>query len=320
MNVLLTFDVEVWCKDWLKLDEQFSASFERYIYGKSRFGQYALPKTLEILNKHDLRGIFFVEPLFAARFGSEHLSSIVKLVLDAGQEVQLHLHPEWTDEAEEPLIDASKQKRQHLTQYSRSEQSALIKHGLRMLEDIVPTIPVAFRSGSFACNEDTFAAVADNNLTFECSINSEMTESRPGQVRDSSAGACEPFTSSGLTYLPMSVFRDGFGQTRHAQVGACSSQEMIEALAKAEQDDWFAFVILSHNFELMAPGKSSPDWTVVRRFERICQFLSENKETMPTVGFGELQSPPQPRGLKLPRVSRSATLIRYLEQGWRRFA
>ena len=65
MNVLLTFDVEIWCNSWHTLDTDFPASFERYVFGRSGRGEYALPKTLEILDEHGLQGVFFVEPLFA---------------------------------------------------------------------------------------------------------------------------------------------------------------------------------------------------------------------------------------------------------------
>jgi protein-tyrosine phosphatase len=70
----------------------------RALYGRSPAGDYALPKTLEILDRNGLKGVFFVEPLFAARFGVEHLATIVDLIRAGGHDVQLHLHPEWSDE------------------------------------------------------------------------------------------------------------------------------------------------------------------------------------------------------------------------------
>lgn len=85
MNVFLTFDIEVWCNGWDDLDGSFPGSFERYVYGHSADGDYALPQTLAILNKHGLKGVFFVEPLFATRFGAEHLATIVRLIRGAGK-------------------------------------------------------------------------------------------------------------------------------------------------------------------------------------------------------------------------------------------
>ena len=61
MKVLLTFDVEVWCGGWDNLDQRFPSSFDRYVFGSSKAGDFALPRTLQILKRHGLRGVFFVE-------------------------------------------------------------------------------------------------------------------------------------------------------------------------------------------------------------------------------------------------------------------
>lgn len=320
MNVLFTFDVEVWCNSWATLDADFPTSFERYIFGRSSTGDYALPRTLETLNKYDLQGTFFVEPLFAARFGVEYLAIIVKLIQEAGQEIQLHLHPEWTDEATQPLLPGNFGKRQLLSDYSAEEQRLLIGHGLRLLQEAGCTPPIAFRSGSFACNEDTFSAVTANGLAFDSSINPEMSVSQPGGVASSEAGYCEPFRVDGLNLIPMSSFCDGFGRFRHAQVGACSAAELTEALTGARENNWSSFVLLSHNFELMVPDKLMPDRFIIRRFERLCRFLSDNRSSLPTIGFGDLPPAPEPRGLPPPSVTKAATATRYLEQGMRRLS
>src|SRR5690606_35024787 len=114
MKVLLSVDVELWCNSWQTLDDDFPTAFDRYTFGRSEHGDYALPKTLELLNRYGLNAVFFVEPLFAARFGVEYLAVMVDLIRGAGQEVQLHLHPEWTDEALKPLLPDIPGKRQHL--------------------------------------------------------------------------------------------------------------------------------------------------------------------------------------------------------------
>ncbi len=318
MNVFLTFDVEVWCKSWSTLDADFPTSFERYVFGRSAKGQYALPKTLEVLDKSGLRGVFFVEPLFAARFGLEPLATIINLIQDAGQEIQLHLHPEWTDEADPPLLAGGAGKRQLLSDYSADEQCQLIEHGLKLIQEAGAARPIAFRSGSFACNQDTFAAVAANQLSFDSSINPEMPVSQPGGIVADMAGYCEPFRVGDLTLLPMSSFRDGFQQPRHAQIGACSARELIEAMQAAERSGWSSFVLLSHNFELMVPNSSRPDSFVVRRFDKLCRFLAQNRAIFPTAGFGDLPPVPEPSGLELPSVSKAATITRYVEQGLRR--
>src|SRR5499426_1893648 len=128
IQVLFTVDVEVWCESWTDLDREFPEAFRRYIYGPTASGQYGLPFTLQMLRDCGLRGVFFVEPLFAARFGVDPLSEIVGLIHGAGQEVQLHLHTEWVDEARvPPLLPPVSAKKQFLWMFSRAEQAALIE-------------------------------------------------------------------------------------------------------------------------------------------------------------------------------------------------
>src|SRR5450432_4116900 len=118
MNVLLTFDVELWCGGWADLDRNFPDAFTRYVYGRSSKGDYALPATLQILSEYGLRATFFVEPLFAYRFGVEPLREIVGLILAAGQDVELHLHSELTDEATPAILEFQSTRRPYLSHYS----------------------------------------------------------------------------------------------------------------------------------------------------------------------------------------------------------
>lgn len=314
MNVHLTFDIEVWCNGWTKLDDEFANCFPRYIYGHSKHGDYALPKTLEILNRHGLHGVFFVEPLFSARFGASYLEQIVRLIDDAGQEVQLHLHPEWTDEITPAVIPNVSGKRQHLTYYSLEEQTALIRHSKNLLENALGRPVSAFRSGSYAINEDTFLALASNGINIDSSINSCYPISAPELVKK--LGATTPFTVTGVQTYPVTVFFDGFGRLRPAQVGACSFGEMRQALESARDAALPDFVIVSHNFEMLKPGRSDPDFVVVRRFEQLCRFLAENRTQLSVCGFSSIpdfipsaQKPQPPHTGILPSAWRIAEQI-----------
>jgi peptidoglycan/xylan/chitin deacetylase (PgdA/CDA1 family) len=319
MNVFLTFDIEIWCNSWQALDARFPAAFERYVYGRSRAGDYALPKTLEILNRHGLRGVFFVEPLFAARFGVEHLATVTGLIRDAGQEVQMHLHPEWTDEIDPPLFPDKPFKRQHLIHYSRAEQTALLRRGLVLLAEAGCEGVTAFRAGSFAANADTLAAAEACGLTVDASLN--MCYPHSGADLRAEGDFYFPRRRDGLQLLPMSVFRDGLGRLRHAQVGACSAAELCQAIEDSAARGHPGFTVLSHNFEMLRAGSTAPDRIVAGRFEALCRFLGEQRERFPTRG---LAPPPQlpavPANTALAQVGCLATLHRYAGQAARRLA
>lgn len=317
MNVYLTFDVEIWCGGWQNLDTRFPSSFERYVYGRSKHGEYALPKTLEILDKHRLHGIFFIEPLFAARFGVEHLAVIVDLVRQAGQEVQLHIHPEWTDEIRPLPFPGATHKRQHLSYYSQEEQEVLLTLGKKLLNEAGCQSVQAFRAGSFAANADTYKALANCGISIDSSLNRCHAVSAP-DLRDTTLFD-QPSEIDGVTQLPVTVFHDGLGRFRPAQVGACSFMEMREALESALQCNKEHFVAVSHSFEMLRPDSLEPDSIVVRRFEALCDYLDRQRSLYQTAGLDNrpLVSSSANVNASL-KVSRLATGKRLVEQAIRR--
>lgn len=317
MKVLLTFDVEVWCNGWDHLDEVFPSAFERYVYGRSTHGDYALPKTLEILNANRLQGVFFVEPLFAARFGARYLRTIVDLIRDAGQDVQLHLHPEWTDEISPPVIPDSKVKRQHLSYYTLDEQTALIAYGRRLLLEADAGSVSAFRAGNFACNRNTFRALRANDIRIDSSLNAfydiSGTDLRDGAWRSI------PSVLEGVECFPVSLFADGLGKVRPVQVAGCGFGELRDVIESAAMAGHPEFVVVSHNFELLKPNSSQPDLIVVRRFENLCRFLGENRDLLPTAVYSECSVGDPSVGRAQPRAGLGATIGRHIEQLYRRF-
>ncbi len=116
------------------LTPNFRAAFQRYIYGPTSRGNYGLPHQLHQLQEHGLTGVFFVEPLFSTRFGLDPLAEIVGLVRERGHEIQLHLHTEWVDESNEPLLDNVTGKKQFLRYFSLQEQTILIQAGAKLIE------------------------------------------------------------------------------------------------------------------------------------------------------------------------------------------
>jgi peptidoglycan/xylan/chitin deacetylase (PgdA/CDA1 family) len=317
MNVLLTFDVEIWCNGWENLDAEFPGCFERYVYGTSKHGQFALPKTLEILARHDIPAVFFVEPLFAGRFGLNYLQEIVALINRAGQEIQLHLHPEWTNEIHPPIIKDNQQKRQHLCYYTLEEQQSLIAYGKRMLEAAGAPPVSAFRTGSYAFNRDTIIALGRNNIRYDSSLNIGYDISG-NDLRNEDA-LTRVLTESDVIEAPISVFMDGLGKLRPTQVGACSVGEFKDSLDTYAKQKLSDYVIVSHNFEMLKSRRIDPDWIVVKRFDALCRHLASNRSEYRLVNFNtRTDSPMVDVSGNLASVSTYSTLKRIAEQALRR--
>lgn len=288
MNVLFTIDVEVWCGGWDDIDSKFPAAFQRYIYGHTPRGMFGLPFQLRLLEDHGLKGVCFVEPLFATRFGNEPLKEILGLIAQHNQEIQLHLHTEWVDEARVPLLDNITGKRQHLRYFSEDEQTRLIAAGRDLLLEAGAGLPSAFRAGSFAFDANTPRALAANGLKFDSSYNASMFGLDSGVM----AGTVltSPTVVGDVCEYPMTVFTDGTGKLRHTQLTACSFGELERLLWQALHEEREAFVLLSHNFECMNPAMNRADDIVVARLRKLLAFLEKNSDCFRVCGFNELPS------------------------------
>jgi len=315
MNVLLTVDVEVWCGGWDKLDERFSDAFQRYIYGPTQFGHYGLPLELAILRDHGLHGVFFTESLFAARFGQGALQEIVGLIRDARQEIQLHLHTEWADEARPIIFESDTTKRQFMRDFALDEQILLVELGSALLRVAGVEGLCAFRAGSWGMGRDTLEAVGKAGFRFDSSFN----QSRVSKTHSPFEESCllQPVRIGRVIEYPISVMRDG-ASLRHLQVGACSFEELQAALWAAHDAGWQSVVIHLHNFELMNIKRSAPDWVVVRRYRRLCEFLDRHRSSFRTDWFSGLDdsvAAHQPEALVVGGYPRA---VRLAEQAWRR--
>ncbi|NML60319.1 polysaccharide deacetylase [Massilia sp. RP-1-19] len=316
VNVFITVDVELWCDGWTDIDRRFAQAMRKYIYGDTAQGGFGIPYQLNVLNEHGLDAVFFVEPLFSARFGPQPLADIVGLIQSAGQEVQLHLHTEWVDEARTPLLPDVTSKRQHLRYYTLAEQTSLIAQGAGMLERAGARRPDAFRAGSFGFNRDTIGALAANGIPFDSSYNATLFGPDSGVLPGELATA--PFACGGVHEYPMTVFMDGTRKLRHVQLTACSHGEIEGLLLQAAERGDTDFVILSHGFELLNKRKDRADKVVLKRFHQLCKFLDRRRDAFTTRGFTGLAAAaaqPQP-----PLLSSSLwqTGTRIAEQALRR--
>lgn len=314
LDVFFTIDVEVWCDGWENIDAKFPEAFRKYIYGATPAGEFGLPFQLDILSSYGLTGVCFVEPLFATRFGTEPLSEILGLIKDSGHEIQLHLHPEWVDQALLPLLPKAGPRRPLLRDFSLDDQTGLIATAAQLLEKASGEKASAFRAGSFGFDRNTLIALKRNNIHYDSSYNASRSYSRSAL---SGTRVVDTSEIEGVYEYPMTVFNDGRA-LRHAQLTACSFREMEGLLWQALESGRNSFVILSHSFELLNPHQTRPDPVMVRRLQQLCAFLSRHPDCFNVRGFRQLQPVlcnEQPEPLRSPRWK---AIERSLEQLYRR--
>ena len=313
MDVLFTVDVEVWCPNWATLDRDFPSAFKRYVYGPTPAGDHGLPLKLSILRDHGLKGVFFTEALFATRFGQAPLDELVGLLQSGGQEVQLHVHTEWVDEARPPILGPGV-KRQFMRDFTLPEQVQLIELGASLLRKAGAKPCCAFRAGSFGMGRDTINAVGKAGLRFDASYNQSLIPAAHNPLP--SGYLVQPARLGDVIEYPATVVWSG-GALRHLQLSACSFAEIKAMLWAARAASWQSVVILAHNFDLMNGTKTDSDRVLVRRFRRVCEFLDRHRSEFRTRWFGDLGNRVADRQPPVPRIGRLPRTVRHIEQAWR---
>ncbi|MDB5679960.1 polysaccharide deacetylase family protein [Sphingomonas bacterium] len=238
---------------------------------------------LALLARHGLKATFFVDPMPTMVFGLDAIRPTVEAIVAAGQEVQLHLHPNWSGAR---IDDVERHGRFELIDYSLDEQRALIAGARDLLKACGAPDPVAFRAGSYAANDDTLTALTDLGFAYDSSHNGADAPwpSRIGLPSRQIA----PVERGGVVEVPVTLIEDTPGHLRQFQICALSQGEMRAALDHAAAQGHEAVTIVGHSFELANRTGTRPNGVHVGRFEGLCAMLADARDTLPTAQFRDL--------------------------------
>ena len=289
LPVLVTFDVELSTGRPFSNPDDFRRNLASAIYGGAE-GRFGLPFQLEMLKRHGLKGVFFIETLSADVVGAPALAEIVALVRSFEQEVQLHVHTEWLRHY--PGDTRRKLGLNHdydnIGDFDRDRQVAILRHGLDNLRAAGVADVRAFRAGNFGASPDTLAALSILGIDFDASYNACFAHAG-GICRVAGEGSvhdCVPI--AGIVEVPVTCFDDRVFGMRPLQVCSVSLAEMLKGLRLAHDARRRMAVVVSHSFELLNRGRTKANPMHVARFVGLCRFLADHRDTMPTIGFADL--------------------------------
>ena len=302
--VLLTVDTELTWRHYAP-GECWRANFERSIEPAG----VGLSWQLETLARHRLEACFFVDPMPALLYGIAPIREIVAPILAAGQEVQLHLHPQW-----QCVAQGRDPAGVELTSFGRAEQRRLIECARDLLVEAGAPVPTAFRGGSYAANADTLAALADLGFAADSSHNGSH-HPWPSDL-PLAPQAIAPVRAGGLVELPVGQICGRGDSLRHLQLCAVSTGELRAALDHALANGHPLTTIVSHSFELATRDGRRANALLRRRFEALCRLLDERRASHPTFRFAELDRLPLGAAAAPMPHRRLRTARRCAEQLW----
>ena len=264
------------------------------------------------LKRHDLKACFFVDPMPCLLYGTEWMKRVVGAILDAGQEVQLHIHPNWA--GAHAGDNGASHAPYELIDYSYDEQIELLAGASDMLTATGVPEPVAFRSGSYSASDDTLGALAELGFLYDSSHNG--SEHPWPSAISLERTQIAPIRHRGIVEVPVTLIEDQRGHLRHFQICALSAAEMRDALDHAVREDHAAVTIVGHGFELANRAGTRPNAVHVRRFETLCRILAERRGVLMTTHFADRPDLPLDRADKPLGPNTLRTTLRQAEQLW----
>ncbi|HEX2764756.1 MAG TPA: polysaccharide deacetylase [Allosphingosinicella sp.] len=304
-RVLITVDTEL---GWRPYRE--GAGWEENLVRSFDPAGVGVPWQLQRLDEHGLKAVFFVDPMPALVYGIEPIRRMVEPILAAGQEVQLHLHPVWASVAS----GKPEGEKFELTCFDAAGQLDLVRTARDLLVEAGAPQPVAFRSGSYAVDAATLAALKALGLRYDSSHNGSYAPDPSALPLERDLIA--PVAIDGIIELPVTQIEDSGGRLRHVQLCALSSDEIEACLLHAAREGHPAVVLVTHGFELASRDGKRANGALCGRFERLCAFLENHSETLPTAhfsGLGDLVIGAEARPLPASRLRRTRRLA---EQAW----
>lgn len=288
-KVAITVDTEPSIAGAFTDPNRYKPLFHEPVWGEVAGKGEALGFMMRVLDRHKLRATFFVETAHLAYFPDEAMGDCARQLHQAGQDVQLHLHPVWRRFKGGEFVAIN----DNCSDLDEGRLVDLIVEGAARIEAWCGRRATCLRTGNFSVSSGVYRAMRRAEMSIASNIclavapPLEKDLHVPGGVH----------RIGGILELPVTCFRDrgpvGRGRYRPLQVSACSFEELRDLLNALHRAGASLAVLVTHPFEFLK--WSGPDFSrmranrlVQRRFNQLCGFLAANSDRFEVVGLGQI--------------------------------
>jgi hypothetical protein len=298
VDVYITVDTETSLGGAWENPKWKPVSPERAILGRIGSKFYGVPLIMDILEENDLKATFFTEVLARDVVGKRELAEAYAPIHSCGHDPQLHLHPvfHYYHLATEGLIRREQlpPRMDLIGTLDFEKQIELLQKGGSIFRDIFGSTPTAFRAGCYGASMSTLDALERVGILYDSSFNAAYLGSTC--LMNSRKPTNAPWRNGAVWEIPVTTFETGaWGMhgLKPLEVSAVSFREMQRVLDQAERLGLCAVTVMMHSFAFLKRAdvqfrKMRPDFLVIRRFQKLCQFLRCNRHRFRVLTFSEI--------------------------------
>lgn len=243
------------------------------IWGMLESGErYGIPKIIEICDKYDIKGLFFVDVAEIFDCGREKIEEVIKYIIEKGHDVGMHIHPHhFPDE-----------KRHFLFDYTKEEQYLIIKQCTDSFVKMAGFKPKSFRAGKYGANQDTLDIICELGYEYDfsefysnkwCGIDPEICYVLPQKYKS-------------LIEFPVTIYRSikiGSIYERYDKLEVTENTQELTKIIKeySRKDNDGVITLFMHSFSFL-DYLDHPDNPVLNkrnlcRFETLLKNLTSDK-------------------------------------------
>lgn len=292
-DVVLTIDTEFSIAGAFTDPSRFKPVGPQSVLGALADEEHGLGFILGALKRHGGTATFFVEVMNTAYFGLEPMGAIARRILDAGHDVQLHVHPCWTAFDAGPFVrqPGAKAPNDSCSLLERDRLEDLLTRAIEVFASWGIPRPVALRTGSFSTSRDVYRAQASLGLPLASNVCVAVEPPAEPELRVVSGR----HLIEGVVEIPTLSFVDrrtrGGDHLRPLQITAVSAAEIRLVLERAREAGVDPVVATTHAFEYfkhrgMDYHAIRPNRINQRRLDAFCSHVSRHPERFRWATFG----------------------------------
>ncbi len=174
----------------------------KLIYGRMDSGEYGVPLQMRVFREMGVPATFYLECGQCALWGPEAIGDVAKLILDAGFDLQLHLHSEVVARAH-GWKWGGKSAPPYLSNLDRAETFRAMGFAVEHFYRMAGQLPTAFRAGGYLFNQHTLEALGDFGILASSNYRADQ---RPNAFDFEGAAPLRPFRwSNGVLEFPVTI-------------------------------------------------------------------------------------------------------------------
>lgn len=231
------------------------------IDGKS----HGLGFLLETFELHGIRVTFFIEAAHTHVLGVEPMKPAVNAILDAGHDVQLHIHPMWLQRDIGPGVQIN----DSMEKISVEKAKEAFEVGLHAFDAWGVSTPIAFRAGNLQMGRNAYAAMETFGIPVSSSLGLAIHDPADPSLRLFSGvhQIGKVLEVPVLTYRQFGIGR--FARPKNLTVTGCGTRETAEVLNKAWRAGMEDIVLLTHPFEFIKRSNRCYDQIHINRVNQV---------------------------------------------------